>query len=66
MSAPDTHIETQKAKHKGPLIGMGLGLVFALGLLAALVIYIVDDAGVPEGAAVQIDGRTGAAEAVDE
>jgi hypothetical protein len=33
MSAPRTNIETQKRRHIGPLIGMALVAVFAVGLI---------------------------------
>ncbi len=33
MSAPRTNIETQKRRHKGPLIGMALVALFAVGLI---------------------------------
>lgn len=33
MSAPQTNIEKQKRRHKGPLIGMALVVVFAVGLI---------------------------------
>ncbi len=60
MSAPQTNIEKQKRKHKGPLIGMAIGVVFAVGMLALLIGYTADEAGAPDGAEIQIDGRTGA------
>lgn len=33
MSAPQTNIDTQKRRHKGPLIGMALAVVFGVGLI---------------------------------
>jgi hypothetical protein len=33
MSAPQTNIEKQKKRHKGPLIGMALAVVFGVGLI---------------------------------
>ncbi|MES2664502.1 MAG: hypothetical protein V4712_00280 [Pseudomonadota bacterium] len=34
MSAPHTNLEKQKRRHKGPLIGIALALLFGLGLMA--------------------------------
>jgi hypothetical protein len=31
MSAPQTNIETQEKRHIGPLLGMGVAVLFALG-----------------------------------
>lgn len=39
MSAPDTNIETQKKRHRGPLSGIALGLTFAGLLFAGLLIW---------------------------
>ena len=59
MSAPRTNIETQKRRHRGPLIGMAVVVIFALGLLFWLM-FRVSDAGAPvDSGADQIDGRTG-------
>jgi hypothetical protein len=33
MSAPKTNIETQKRRHVGPLIGMALVVIFAVGII---------------------------------
>lgn len=33
MSAPQTNIEVQKRRHRGPLIGMAVVVVFAVGLI---------------------------------
>jgi hypothetical protein len=60
MSAPETNIETQKKKHKGPLVGIVGAVIFAAVLFVALLAYVSDQGGTPEGADVQIDGRTGA------
>lgn len=59
MSAPDTDVEKQGKRHKPSLIGMAVVVAFALALLAALLIFVVDRGGVPEGAETQIDSRTG-------
>lgn len=33
MSAPQTNIEKQKRRHRGPLIGMGLAVLFGVVLI---------------------------------
>lgn len=33
MSPPDTNLEKQKRRHRGPLIGMGIVVVFAVALI---------------------------------
>jgi len=65
MSAPDTNIKTQEKRHRGPLIGMAAGVAFAVILLTGLLVWLSANADPPEGAAVQIDGRTGEAVAVE-
>ncbi len=52
MSAPDTNLEKQEKRHKGPLIGMGLGVVFAIVVIAFLVGWIGDN---PRDGALQVD-----------
>lgn len=62
MSAPRTNIETQTRWHRGPIIGMILVVLFALGLLFWQLMSVAED-GTPKGNGVdQIDGRTGAPE----
>lgn len=34
MSAPQTNLEKQRRRHRGPLIGMALVAVFGVGLIA--------------------------------
>lgn len=63
MSAPDTDTEKQARQHRGPLTGMFMAVIFAGLLLVGLVVYLFARGGTPEGAAVQVDGRTGEAEA---
>lgn len=60
MSAANTNLETQKQRHKGPLVGIGLVLgVVAVGFVVFFgTQFLRGDA--PEGAAVQIEGTTGA------
>lgn len=33
MSAPHTNLETQKRRHRGPLIGMALAVIFGVALI---------------------------------
>ncbi len=66
MSAPETNIEKQAKKHKGPLAGMAGVLVFVGVLLAAFVIWTVYNGDTPEGAETQIDSRTGTEVEVDD
>lgn len=63
MSAPDTNTEKQEDRHKAPLGGMALAVIFAGVLLIGLVIFLIVGGNTPEGADVQVDGRTGAVEA---
>lgn len=60
MSAPETNVEKQGKRHKGSLLGIGAVVVFALVLFAAMMGYLADEGGTPEGAETQIDSRTGA------
>ncbi len=66
MSAPKTDIEKQERRHKGPLIGMGLGVAFAALLLFAFITWLAYNGNEPEDADVKIDGRTGEREVIDE
>lgn len=55
MSAPNTNVEKQEKRHKGPLAGMGAAVAWGLGLLGLLVIWLMwnsndPDDGVPQGA----------------
>ena len=59
MSSPNTNIETQKRRHSGPLKGIAGVLILAGVLLAVLIGWTVYQGGEPQGAEVQIDGRTG-------
>ncbi|KZY36379.1 hypothetical protein A3731_34310 [Roseovarius sp. HI0049] len=65
LSAPKTNIEKQERRHKVPLIGMVLVVLFASALLAALIIWLGYQGNEPGNAAPEIDGRTGAEEQVD-
>lgn len=65
MSAPDTNVEKQAKRHKPSLVGIGAAVIFALVLLFALITFVVGTGNTPEGADVQIDGRTGEEVATD-
>jgi hypothetical protein len=36
MSAPETNVEKQTRRHKGPLIGIAVAIAFVLGVVVAL------------------------------
>ena len=59
MSPPDTNIEKQRRRHWGPLVGITVGLGFALTLFVVWLVYEAEQGTPPRGADVQIDGRTG-------
>lgn len=66
MSNTEPPLGTQTRRHAGPLIGMAVVVVLALGALAWWLLYEVDTASQPEGATEQVDGRTGEVEDVPE
>lgn len=51
MSAPETNTEKQAKRHRGPLIGIGLCLVFVVVLTAGWIILAGQEAEDPAGAA---------------
>ncbi|MCE6961664.1 hypothetical protein LAZ40_21770 [Cereibacter sphaeroides] len=59
MSASENNLEKQKRRHRGPLIGIIVVVVFALGLLLWWVTYEVAEGEAPRGSGAQVDGRTG-------
>jgi len=59
MSHPEVNLQTQKRRHKGPLIGTAAALIFAAGLFVWWVTYEVAESDPPQGSEIQIDGRTG-------
>lgn len=65
MSAPDTNIEKQKSRHRGPLIGMAIGVGFALLLLFGLMSWLAANGETPAETGTQIDAGTGAAVQAD-
>ena len=66
MSAPKTNVEEQKKQHKAPLLGMRAVVMWSLGLLVLLVLYVVFTGNEPEGADAVVDGRTGEVTETDE
>ena len=58
MSAPKTDLDKQEKRHRGPLGGMALAVVFALVLLVALITWLSANGNDPvaEG---QTEGGTG-------
>ena len=61
MSAPDSDLERQAKRHRGPLRGMFAVVLFALVLLAILAIWVVMRGGTPEGAETQVQTGLGVA-----
>ena len=59
MSPPDTNLEKQRRRHWGPLLGIGLVALFGIALILFWITGLVEEGGEPQGAEVQIDGRTG-------
>lgn len=55
MSAPNTNIEKQKERHKGPLGGMALVVTFAAVLLAGLLIFLFAAGNDPEETGPQVE-----------
>ncbi len=62
MSASDNDIEKQKRRHRGPLIGIAVVVIFALGYMVWWFGHEVSEGNAPEGSAVPIDGRSGEVE----
>lgn len=59
MSAPKTNIEKQEKRHRWPLRGIVLSVVFAALLGLGLVTYLAYQGNEPRTPDVRIDGRTG-------
>ncbi|MCK0122360.1 hypothetical protein MWU61_17530 [Loktanella sp. F6476L] len=55
MSAPDVNIEKQSRRHKGPLIGMAVGLIFAFGLFTAYTGYVWEPVADEPEAAIAVE-----------
>lgn len=61
MSAPDTDLKKQERRHWPSLIAMALGVIFALGLLAMLLVWLAAEGDEPGAAPLDAE----AAGAVD-
>ncbi|MFD1914328.1 hypothetical protein [Halodurantibacterium flavum] len=60
MSAPDTNLNKQKRRHIVPLVGMGvIAVIFVFLILVYWPAEEAVESDGPQGAATQIDGRTG-------
>jgi len=59
MTAPDTKLERQKRRHRGPLIGIGIAVIFGVGMMMLWLFGAVSDAPPPDGVESQTDGVTG-------
>lgn len=59
MSHSENNIDRQVRRHKGPLIGFVAIGIFVAGLLVWWLGSEFSESDGPEGAPVQIDGRTG-------
>ncbi|MCZ4351126.1 hypothetical protein O4H61_01220 [Roseovarius aestuarii] len=59
MTPPDTNIETQKTRHKGPLGGMTIAAVIAAALFLVFILWTAWNGNDPDDGAV--DSNTPAA-----
>ena len=59
MSHSENNVDRQVKRHKGPLIGFVVIAVFVAGLLVWWLGSEFSESDGPEGAPVQVDGRTG-------
>ena len=57
MSAPDTRLKKQAKRHKGPLIGMIIGVTFAVSALVwMLSTNVTADPDTPANSDAQVEG----------
>jgi hypothetical protein len=56
MSAPRTNVETQKLRHRGPLVGMALVVLFALAIMFYWLWEEASEAENPQGGDLQQSG----------
>ncbi len=59
MSAPQTNLETQERRHRGPIYGIIAVVAFALLLLFWLLMDTADNGTPADNNAAEIDDRTG-------
>lgn len=62
MSAPNTNIDKQARRHRGPLTGMFAVVLFALLLLIGLLFYVFSGSSGPQGAQTQVQPGLGTIE----
>ena len=55
MSAPHTNVEKEAKRHRPPLLGMAGVVIFALVLLALLMVWVFATGDEPEGADRQLE-----------
>lgn len=60
MSAPDTNLEKQKSRHRGPLLGLAICIATATLLFLGYLTVMAERGQTPNDTGAQIDGRTGA------
>lgn len=60
MSAPDTELEKQKSRHRGPLLGLAVCIVAAALMFLGYLTITAERGQTPNDTGAQIDGRTGA------
>lgn len=65
MSSPNTNLDKQTRRHSGPLIGMAVAVAVVVVLGVVFLFSGAEEASPPQGADVQIDGRTGEPTAAD-
>jgi hypothetical protein len=65
MSAPHTDPEKQARRHKAPLWGMALAVIFGVALITWFGVQVAQRGNTPNEPAVEIDGRTGDPEPTD-
>jgi hypothetical protein len=59
MSAPHTDPEKQARRHKAPLWGMALAVVFGVAIITWFGVQVAQRGNTPDEPAAHIDGRTG-------
>lgn len=62
MSSPDTNVEKQKQRHRGPLVGMAIAAIFGIGLILLWVFGVFATA--PETDDAAVDGAGAQSEEV--
>lgn len=65
MSAPETNVKKQEERHRGPLVGMRMVVIFALVLAAVVAVFIFARGNEPGEEQTEIE-NTAPAAAVEE